>query len=474
MIQQPNIVFVFADEWRAQATGYGGDPNCETPVLDRLAEQSVSVTHAVAGTPVCCPYRASLMTGQYPLTHGVYINDVELSSDCMSLARVFGGAGYDTAYIGKWHLYGSPEGRCERRGTPVPRSHQLGFDYWKGWECSHDYHNSRYTFNDYPEVRTWEGYDAFAQSREAARYIRDHAEGEKPFLMMLSWGPPHFPLDSAPEAYRKRYQDRQIKLRPNVPKLCKTQATEDLRGYYAHIAALDDCLDIVLTAVRETGIEDNTIVVFTSDHGDMRGSQGLETKLFPWNESIRVPFLLRWPALHGEAGRDLAIPLDAPDIMTTLLGLCEIATPDTVEGRDWSPFFRGECDPTGDESALLSMPVESTELRENGMKAYRGLYTGRYTYVRNTDGPWLLYDNKTDPCQLNNLIDRAAASGLQAQLEARLQERLAERNDEFLEGRAYLERDGLAHYREVNMPCRQLWTDPWNVDAATSPRSKNR
>ena len=89
MTKPPNIVFVFADEWRAQATGYSGDPNCETPVLDDLASHSINVTHAVSGCSVCCPYRASLLTGQYPLTHGVYINDVELSPDCISIARVF-------------------------------------------------------------------------------------------------------------------------------------------------------------------------------------------------------------------------------------------------------------------------------------------------------------------------------------------------------------------------------------------------
>ena len=104
----PNVVFIFADEWRAQATGYNGAPNCDTPSLDALAARSVNVTHAVAGTPVCSPYRASLMTGQYPLTHGVYINDVELAPDCCSIARAFGDSGYDTAYIGKWHLYALP------------------------------------------------------------------------------------------------------------------------------------------------------------------------------------------------------------------------------------------------------------------------------------------------------------------------------------------------------------------------------
>ncbi len=125
---KPNVVFIFADEWRAQATGYNGDPNCETPRIDKLAGQSIDLTQAVSGQPICCPYRASLMTGQYPLTHGVFTNDVELDPGCVSIADAFKAGGYTTAYIGKWHLYGSPDGHYGRRCSRVPRSHQLRFD----------------------------------------------------------------------------------------------------------------------------------------------------------------------------------------------------------------------------------------------------------------------------------------------------------------------------------------------------------
>ena len=461
MKKRPNIVFIFADEWRAQATGYNGDPNCETPVLDELAAHSIDVTHAVSGCSVCCPYRASLMTGQYPLTHGVYINDVELDPNCNSIARVFGETGYNTAYIGKWHIYGSPDGQYGRRKAYVPRDYQLGFDYWKGFECTHDYNDSWYFFNDDPTPQKWEGYDAFAQSRDAAEYIQDHAGDDRPFLLMLSWGPPHFPLHTAPEEYRNRYRDREIELRPNVPPEHRDKGREDLRGYYAHIAALDDCLAIVRDAISGAGIEEDTILVFTADHGDMRDCQGVETKLFPWDESIRVPFLLRWPGLHGEDGGKLALPLDAPDIMPTLLGFCGLSVPESVEGRDWSPFFRNEERADGSEAALLTMPAEFTELNRNGMRAYRGLRTVRYTYVRNLDGSWLLYDNAEDPYQMNNLIGGPEYAELQEQLESQLQGRLDDVGDAFLDGRTYLERDGLTHYREVNMECRTPWRDPW-------------
>ena len=102
----PNVVLVFADQWRAQAFGYVGDPNVQTPNLDSLASRSVNCTHAVSGCSVCSPARASILTGQYPLTHGVFVNDVELGQDATSIAQAFSAGGYDTAYIGKWHVNG--------------------------------------------------------------------------------------------------------------------------------------------------------------------------------------------------------------------------------------------------------------------------------------------------------------------------------------------------------------------------------
>ncbi|MEI7834753.1 MAG: sulfatase, partial [bacterium] len=336
-IRKPNIVFIFADEWRAQATGYAGDTNCKTPNLDALAGESLNFSNAVAGCPVCCPYRASLMTGQYPLTHGEYINDVELNPDIDSIANAFGRSGYRTGYIGKWHLYGSPEGKRERRGSYVPREYQLGFDDWWGFECTHDYNNSWYYHNDDQTRHPWEGYDAFAQSRAAAEYISTHARDEQPYMLMLSWGPPHFPDHTAPEEYRARYRERDIILRPNVPPASQEMARDSLSGYYAHIAALDDCLAIVRNALRESATEEETIFIVTADHGDMMGSQGLIWKQFAFDESIRVPFLLRYPRLLGNVARTCPVPIDAPDIMPTLLGLCGQPVPASVEGTDWSP-----------------------------------------------------------------------------------------------------------------------------------------
>ncbi len=183
--RRPNVIFVFGDQWRAQATGYAGDPNVRTPVLDRLAEESVNFTQAVAGFPVCCPYRASLVTGQHALTHGVILNDLPLRQQGPSIADCFRRAGYDTAWIGKWHLEG------HGRSAFIPREHRQGFEFWRALECTHSYNESLY-YGDTPERLMWEGYDAHAQTREAIRYIEGRGAG-RPFLLCLSWGPPHSP-----------------------------------------------------------------------------------------------------------------------------------------------------------------------------------------------------------------------------------------------------------------------------------------
>jgi arylsulfatase A-like enzyme len=431
-MRSPNVVFVFGDQWRAQATGYAGNPNVSTPHLDRLAQESIHFTQAVAGCPVCSPYRASLLTGQFPLTHGVFVNDVYLRPRVTSLAEAYARAGYDTAYIGKWHVDG------HGRSNYIPRQRRLGFDYWKVLECTHDYNHSAYYAGDSEDKLYWEGYDAIAQTRDAQRYIREHNR-ETPFLLVLSWGPPHAPYGTAPEAYRARYDPGEIVLRPNVPKADAAQAREDLAGYYAHCSALDDCVGGLLATLEESGLADETVLVFTSDHGDMLGSHGQWKKQRPWDESIRVPFLLRYPALLGRAGSRVNGLIDAPDLMPTLLGLCGLEIPDTVEGLDFSGYLQGGDDPT-DGAVLIACPQpfgQWTVSRHGGV-AYRGLRTHRYTYTRTLNGPWLLYDNQQDPYQMRNLVDEPAHAALKDKLDAWLQRKLDASGDAFLPGLEYI------------------------------------
>ncbi|MCB0124492.1 MAG: sulfatase-like hydrolase/transferase, partial [Caldilineaceae bacterium] len=196
---KPNIIYIFGDQWRAQATGYAGDPNVQTPNIDRLAGESINLRNAVSTCPLCTAYRGSLLTGQYALTHGLFVNDVPLDPGGTTLGKIFAQNGYDTAWIGKWHVDG------HGRDTYIPPERHQGFDYWRALECTHDYNRSYYYADASDEMRQWEGYDAFAQTREAEAYIRAHARDgnpEKPFLLVLSWGPPHNPYGTAPEEYR--------------------------------------------------------------------------------------------------------------------------------------------------------------------------------------------------------------------------------------------------------------------------------
>ena len=437
--KRPNIVYVFADQWRVQDTGFAGNPQVKTPHLDSLAAQSVSFTHAVAGIPVCCPARACLLTGQHALTHGVFVNDVHLADDAVSMAKLFKSDGYDTAYVGKWHVDG------RGRSNYIPPESRQGFDYWKTLECTHDYNNSRFYAGDSDLPLTWEGYDAIEQTKDVQAYLRGRSrdgdgKSDTPFLLVLSWGPPHAPYETAPEAYRQMYDPNSIELRPNVPPEMAEEARNWIAGYYAHCTALDDSLGALLQTLEDEGLAENTIFVFTSDHGDMLGSQGEVKKQRPWEESIRVPFLLRWPQRFGWQGREVDALLDTPDILPTLLSLTDIPIPDTVEGRDFSATIEGGEDPSGGAALIYCPHPFGQFLPPDGGREYRGLRTRNHTYARDLNGPWLLYDNEADPYQLDNLVNRASVSSIQAALEAQLQRKLSDRGDEFLPGETYIER----------------------------------
>ena len=442
-VQQPNVIFVFADQWRAQDIGYIGNTQVKTPALDKLSEESIVFTNAVSGCPVCSPYRASLLTGQYPLTHGVFYNDKPLNPETYTIAKIYKQAGYETGYIGKWHLNGHEPGEdtFESRMKFIPEDRRQGFDFWQVLECTHDYNNSYY-YEDSHERLKWPDYDAIAQTKSAIEYIRGKSTGDKPFLLMLSWGPPHAPYQTAPEKYREMFLPESIEVRPNVPDELRSKAREEIAGYYAHIAALDDCIKELLDAMEETGIRENTIFVFTSDHGDMLHSHGMTKKQKPWDESLTVPFLLRYPEKLGLKQKKIEMPINTPDILPTLLGLSGIEIPETVEGNDYSKVITGE-EVKKDNAVLIQCPVPFHQWNYlNGGREFRGVRTSRYTYARDLKGPWLLYDNLTDPYQMNNLIGLDEYIFIQSDLEKQLQELLEKTNDEFLPGYEYMKRRG--------------------------------
>ncbi len=464
MPDRPNVLLVLVDELRHQALGSTGDPNARTPALDALAAESVVYDQAVSGHPICCPARASIMTGQYSPTHGVVVNDVPVRTAGPTLAGTFAEAGYATGYIGKWHLYGSPQGLCERREDFVPPEARLGYQYWAAGECTHEYNSSTYYQGDDPTPRQWAGYDALAQTEHACGYLRDRVDRSEPFFLTVAYGPPHFPYRGVPERYKAMYRDAELEVRPNVPDDLREAALAELRGYHAQIAGVDDCVAELLSCLARTGLADDTIVVFTSDHGDMAGSQGLEHKLCPWEEAVRVPLFVRFPD-RRRTGTDSAL-VNSPDLMPTLLGLAGVPVPAGLQGIDFSS-------PAADRpaTALLTAPIPFSTMRSHGFAAYRGVRNARYVYVRSSAGPWLLYDLETDPFQLSNRCGDPAYADVQAWAEEELDAWLQRTGDDFPSGDRLLEVHEVAHYYEVNEPLGVV-DSPWGDWAATDRRGE--
>lgn len=429
--EKPNVLIILGDQWRSSAVGYAGNADVITPHLDSLANESIVFTNAVSVLPACTPYRASLLTGQYPLTHGAFQNDRPLVNEALTMAEVYKDAGYRTGYIGKWHLNGHQNGELPHasRKKPIPKERRQGFDYWKAVEVTHDYNNSIY-FDENDQKHIWPGYDAFAQTDSAISFIKK--DPENPFLLVLSWGPPHNPYFTAPAEYQQMYQNKKLKIRPNVPEALRDSAQSVYAAYYAHCTALDAAMGQLLRVLDEEGIADNTVLVFSSDHGDMLLSRGAYGKQSPWNESVQVPLLIRYPAAFKDKSQVVRKPINTPDIFPTLLGLSDISVPGTVEGTDVSRALRGS-EPYPVEAALFMSPVPFSGWSfKRGGREYRAVRTERYTYARDLKGPWMLFDNEVDPYQENNLVEQEAYSDIRSRLDGLLTEQLKKTNDLFL------------------------------------------
>lgn len=434
--KRPNVVFVFADQLRAQALGYAGDPNVVTPNLNELSKESVNFKYAISCMPVSTPYRACMLTGQYALTNGMFMNDIQLDPNAVSAGKIYKKNGYETGYIGKWHINGNG------RSNYIEKEFRQGFDCFKALECTHNYNNSPYYENDNRQKKYWDGYDVVAQTKDAISYMKIHANDDSPFLLFLSWGTPHNPYFTAPEKYKRIYENKEIVLRDNVNQSDRENAIKVLKGYYAHVSALDECVGMLQDAISELGIEDNTIFIFTSDHGDMLESHGVMAKQKPWDESIMVPFLLKYPAKFGKDGKTTEVILNTPDILPTLLGFSNIEIPETVEGDDLSPILLGVKEDDTQAALIECITPYGEYCRRFGGREYRGIRTRQYTYVEDLNGPWLLYDNYSDPYQMNNLVNKPQYGRLQAELKSCLKSILKERGDEFREGEYYIKKWG--------------------------------
>jgi len=323
--RKPNLLFILADQWRPQTLPAAGDLDLIAPNLARLARDGVHFRRVYATNPVCTPSRASLLTGRYPHACRMPRNDLLLPLEETCIAQQMKKAGYATGYIGKWHLDGD-----ERPGF-VPPARRRGFDYWAAFNRGHFYFNSTY-YRDTPDPIRPQGFEPDYQTSLAVDFIRRNRDN--PFYLYLSWGPPHTPR-TPPPRHAKTYSPAQFRLAPNVPDYYAATARRNMANYYGLCTALDDNLGQILKALDEAGLAEDTAVVFTSDHGDMLGAQGLEFKGVPYEESARIPLLMRYPRLLPR-NQDNDTLISNADFMPTFLSLCGAGIPSQVQGRDLS------------------------------------------------------------------------------------------------------------------------------------------
>jgi len=407
----PNIIWFMPDQWRGQALGSMGDENAQTPNLDRMAREGLQFRNTVANTPVCCPARAILMTGQYCHTNGMTANDLRLNENSNSIAKVLRGAGYRTGFIGKWHLDGGPR----LPGFIPPGERRHGFDFWAANECSHDHFKANY-FRDEPLPIAMNKFEAEGWTDLALEFLDKQKNSDRPYFLMVAPGPPHDPY-GAPEEYMRRFDPARIRLRGNYEEVDKGPTRKDIAAYYAACTAVDDQIGRLRKAIAQSSQAEDTAMFFFSDHGDMLGSHGLRLKRKPYEESIRVPGIVHYPKVmkQGRVSENLFSHIDIP---ATTLGLCSITPPSGFQGLDLSKAITGKSSKTRKDAFFQIFGPYAGDATIAG---WRGVRTDRYMFATYIDKPWVLFDLETDPFQRNNLIgDASARSYVLPQLEKRL------------------------------------------------------
>jgi len=453
MPDRPNLVFAFADQLRTQSCGYAGDryeggtyannPEPHTPNIDRLAEQSADFREAVAVNPICCPYRASLVTGKYPSSTGMVINELRAMPDPDALGHVLGEHGYRTSYLGKWHMYGKDHSPSQQFIPPGP--YRQGFNQeWKGYNFNHEYYDGFYYEDTFDRIDI-SGYQPHAFTDQALAALRRGAEGDAPFALFLSYGPPHDPWtwDNVPDPFAHLFRDAEFPDPPNYAdgharywhpewdeqwwlNHWKPHRHRKRRVYAAQTASLDWEIGRLMHAMRRLGLEEDTIFVFTSDHGEMFGSQGRIAKKIFYEEAARVPFLVRWSGTVEPRVTDAC--LNTPDIAPTLLRLMDLPVPDSMEGQDLSPIVRGR-DGEGPGAALMQGMGHTFQWHDGD--EWRAARDEQYVYATMLDGDEYLFDHRNDPYQLDNLANDPEYRDVRDRLRNWMHGKMDELNDAF-------------------------------------------
>lgn len=431
--KRPNLLFVFSDQQTFDMLGCYGNEQIITPNLDNFAAEGLQFSNCFSNCPVCTPFRGMLMSGQYSLYNGAYHNDrTLLPGNGKKFAEVLRDDGYHTAYIGKWHLLGGD------RKRPIPEGPlRYGFDdVFYSNNCHVDFRAGHCFFwNEEGEREFFDEWEVYGQTNQALDYLESVKDDEDPFALFVSWHPPHdwgkfrgedgemhFRYD-APKELMAFYNRDSIKVRPGM------ESTPDLRRmYHGHMAmttGVDIAFGQLMAKLKEIGADENTIVVFTSDHGDMlEFGHAIYPKQYPHDYSSHIPFLLRYPKTIT-ANHKTSLLFSALDMMPTLLGLMNQDIPQECQGKNLSQAIT-----TGDEDAVNYIPI--WYLNEGN---YRGVITKDYTFsysqLINSKLHNVLFDRNNDPYQLTNHFSNRDFNETKAMLKQLTNDWMNSIDDEF-------------------------------------------
>lgn len=441
--KQPNILILIADQLRYQSIGLT-DSRAITPNIDRLAKEGMWFQNFVSSTPVCSAFRGSLLTGKYASSTGIVVNELRMSPNHDTFAHILKHAGYRTDHIGKWHIWGNVAGghRGSKMNFVPPGPYRLGFDdYWAAYNFGHRNFSFSY-WKDSPEEFKVEGEFKSAHFTDMAiKRLEEHSQSDDPFAMVLAYSPPHDPFqeENCPPEFYAPFAEMEFPypetwsetpdplMDRNTDKIkwlshWKPNLQDMMRAYYGMTYALDHQIGRILDTLDSTGLADETIVIFTSDHGEMFGAQGRVFKMIFYEESARVPFIIRWPGKIPAGSRSDAC-MATPDIMPTILGLCRQPIPEGVEGMNLSKVALGK---DGPEPAFALLQGMGHTFQWKDGYEWRAIRDKRFTYARyRVNGSELLFDNIHDPHQTENLAlisqHKELLSKMRAQMDAKLE-----------------------------------------------------
>ena len=421
MSDRSNVLFVFPDQLGARWTGLGGSDVVETPRLDAFAEEGVTCERAYSNSPVCTPYRGMLLTGRYPSGSGIRDNGDALPDDIPTIADAFAAGGYHLCYVGKWHIGGAPH---EERW--IPPGERGGFEDFVGWQSHHVDHMDGRAWEDAPdEPIELDGHETDGLTDIALDRLRSLAgdADRQPFAMFVSYQAPHPPCTPLPE-YAEPYEDRDLIAEPTADADAiydtwdeELDLQEFRRRYYAEITHIDDAFGCLLDVLDDTGLSDDTIVVFTSDHGEMNGCHGLFNKGTFYEESARVPLAVRGPGI--ERGGAIDAPVSAIDLFPTLLDLCDLDPVEPVAGSSFADALRGTADVDTDRPHFFEY--------DDWVGIVRG--ARKLLADRSDCSPRALYDLESDPWEQENRLESAEEPTIRS-----LREPLAEWRDDVVAG----------------------------------------